>query len=646
MIKKIINTLGTKKGVIFEQWFENHTLKYFKDLCYKGFYKEHLKADKDLIYNMYVLGIRHNILYSPMQGGKTTCMSLGYNILNNSFWRNKFKITQIIYMIGDNQNELAEQAEDDFGEQCSVPFGTIIRLSGDNAIETDSLLEIIDNLKKRKLLTFVVIKSGDIKKLMNVDGFSLDNTLIMNDESHIATKDKDSLINKLLQKNGLDYSGDNAKLKKHNAYILSVSATPYNEKYALKQNTYEINDENKDIVKGNIYYQPGKAYHGFSDFYNNGLLIGLDDKTIVQDEEKFKSFLKDEKRRFDKLFKEDGIRYSMIVRVNGSKSLLPNSLDKESEKSLIKIAEDIGFDVVVLKSGKSSIKYDKAYKAISFSQREGGRPILVLIKFGLKQGICIPNNIKKYILTLYDYWETSTDGLNKNLRIYINKKHLDGLIDYHIGKKTEFPFVADRKENGVQVPCSLEIWENTIYKAIGKKTAADVKREHIVVHNNSDLKPLIFEGADIDKWLAKHVDFNWGELLDKNGNASSGTLVKVAEAFNKEFLGGRFDEDLRIDTRRYVGNGRAGDSRAKNLGYSTPIVPNGCLIKWQKPKNEGKEGWAFVFDISNSNGKKGIQIRIPYGTIGFVKDEERTVYKSRPHGDGYDKQLVLDPVFV
>ena len=68
-----------------------------------------------------------------------------------------------------------------------------------------------------------------------------------------------------------------------------------------------------------------------------------------------------------------------------------------------------------------------------------------------------------------------------------------------------------------------------------------------------------------------------------------------------------------------------------------PILSNASRKKWRTLENAeaNKEGWGCVVDIRKAKGKKGIEIRIPWGHIGFSKDVKE--YKQRKNYKGYQK---------
>ena len=114
-------------------------------------------------------------------------------------------------------------------------------------------------------------------------------------------------------------------------------------------------------------------------------------------------------------------------------------------------------------------------------------------------------------------------------------------------------------------------------------------------------------------------------------------MTPIVKAFNEEFLNNRFDDKLRVDTRRQIGNNSVGDKVSATLGFVTPILSNSSRSDWRNKDNAGKEGWAFVIDITKANGKKGIEIRVPYGTIGFSKDIAVYNTKKRKNWSGYQE---------
>ena len=661
IIRKTANTVAVKTAQknIIGDFFVKCSLGYFQKKYYSGFYKEHYDASK-LIIMVYADKTNprknHVILYAPTQSGKTTDMTLLYNMINESFIKEILGIKRVIYLTGDNQFELSEQSMDRFRDQCNF-YNSPIRLSGSNPCKTEDFVTLEKEWLKGGKIPFIMIKNSDCKKFQNVDGFSLNNTLIMIDESHYGTKDIDSQVNKLLQNFGKDFSGDPVKLAKHNTYILSVSATPYNEMYADKVN-------NKgNLLKGIVHYKPGKGYIGFSYLYKNGNVEGLKDNSDVTDETKFKKFLKAQREKMDAIFEETGQKHAIIMRMQGKKTLLT----EHGEKGLEKIVSKYGFKLKVVdcNAPKKKIDYDIAYKEIKYSQFDGGKNVLIIVKQGFSYGISIPDDIKPLISTIYDYRPSfsnaTTDsteqgllgrmtgyhpkGLSKHLKIYISNEHLEALWGYHVHiPPSESPMPS--KKRGAAIKCTFEEWDDAVYKPTDKKTAEQVKKDHIVLWNNPDLKPLVFKGVDVDAFFKRHPEFDYEKLLSKDALGSSTFLTPIENAFNKELLHGRFDEKLRVDGRRQIGDNGQNNQRASALGYVSPIIGSYSRREWKNPENAGKEGWAFVIDIRNCNGKKGIEIRIPYGTIGFSKDV--TELKSRPICDGYKKieEFTEEPMMV
>ena len=636
VIRKATNTVGVKmksKNLISD-FFEKCTLDYFKKRYYDGFYAEHFNAVKTCV-SLYVEKTssrkNHIILHAPTQSGKTTVMTLLYNAVNESYMKEILGIKKVIYLTGDNQFELSEQSMKRFRDQCHFTIAPL-RLSGKNPLKESEFMTALNEWSTKIKMPFIMIKNSDCKKFKKIKNFSLNDTLIMVDESHYGTKAVDSQVNQLLHQFGKDFSGDPKKLLKHNTYVLSVSATPYNEEYADKINNSE------DLLKGIVYYQPGKGYIGFKDLYKKGMVKGVKDNSDVTDEKKFKDFLNTQREKMDRIFEETNQRHAIIVRMQGKKTLL----SKLGENGIKNIANNYGFKInIVDYSRGQKIDYDSAYDEIKYNQFEGGQNVLVIVRQGFSYGISIPDDIKPLISTIYDYrpsiGDTTTDsteqgllgritgyhpnGLNKYLMIYISEEHLEGLWGYHIHiPPTESPMPSKKKSGKTE--CTFDEWDGA--------------KEHIDLWNNDERRPLIFSGKTVDSFFENHPEFPYDDLFDVSGRAKVGTIVPIAEAFNKEILNGRFYTQL-VDARRLTNNGSQSDHIAENLGFITPILSNTSRYSWRTAENakDKNEGWAFVVDIRKAKGKKGIEIRVPYGHIGFSKEIKE--YKARKKHKGYDK---------
>ena len=208
---------------------------------------------------------------------------------------------------------------------------------------------------------------------------------------------------------------------------------------------------------------------------------------------------------------------------------------------------------------------------------------------------------------------------------------LIGLKGYHIDRTLDSPNVANTKN--VKCRCTKEEWDNRIYQPTKTKDADKVKRSYIVLWNNPMNVPLVFNGKVVDDFFERHPEFDYKELFDvtKNSPIKNNTISPIADAFNLEVLKGRFKTQI-VDARRQISDD---DHIADNLGYTTPILSNSSRWLWRTPENEGKEGWAFIADIRKRNGRKGIEIRIPWGYIGFSKD--LITYRDRVVYNGYNK---------
>jgi Type III restriction enzyme, res subunit. len=642
IIRKATNTVAVSLSEenVLSSFFAKYTLDYFVKKYSDKYMIEHYNAVKNIITSIVEHKQNHIILEAPTQSGKTTVMTLLYLICNDSFIRTKLGIKRIIYLTGDNQVELSNQNMQRFWQQCCLPKPPI-RISGKNSCIITEVYDKISEYEDKGRIPFIMIRNQDcvkFKKLLN----SLSNTLIMVDESHYGTRQLNSQVNKLLQNFGKDFSGDPKKLLKANTYILSVSATPYNE-----ENADDVNNDG-DLLKGIVNYIPGREYIGFSRLYHNDMIEGVHDNSIIKDIDKFTDFLKEQRAKMDKIYEETKKRCAMIVRMQGEKTIL-RDIGKNGLKN---IASKHGFDIKIITSEVENIDYFSAYDMIRYSQFEGCDNVLVIVKQGFSYGISIPDDIKPLIATIYDYRpnsgkDSTTDsteqgllgrmtgyhpnGINKYLKIYINQVMLIGLEHYHIDRDIESPNIPNTKS--VKCRCTRDEWDRGIYEPTKTKTAEEVKLSYIDLWNNAMNAPLIFSGKVVDDFFERHTEFDYKELFDvtKDSSIKNNTIPPIAEAFNREVLKGRFKTPI-VDTRRQISDD---DKIANNLGYSTPILSNGARKKWRTPDNVGKEGWVFVADIRHRKGKKGIEIRIPWGIIGFSKD--LITYRDRKVYNGYDK---------
>ena len=645
IIKKAVNTVAVSANGNdnFAKFFRNRSLKYYQKEYSPRFFVEHFNAVKSIIKLFTGYGgiqKNHVILHAPTQSGKTSVMTLLYNVVNESFLKEILKIKKIIYITGDNQIALSDQSMDRFWKQCSFSDYPI-RLSGKECCKAEDYQDRENEWKKTGRTPFIMIRNNDCKKFKNVFT-TLNNTLLMVDESHYGTKEESSQLNQLFQNFGKDFSGDPQKLVKQNTYILSVSATPYNEEYADKVNNHD------ELLKGIVYYKPGNGYMGFKDLYEKGMVEGLSDNNIARSKEDFKNFLEKEREKMDAILKKEAKRCAIIMRMQGSKTLLKSI----GEKGLKKIAAKYGFKLNIITSGKTNIDYEGTYDLIRMSQNKGGENILTIVKQGFSYGISIPDDIKPLIATIYDFrpdvGSTTTDSteqgllrrmtgyhpnkLNEYLKIYIAQNHLDGLVAYHVNiPPADSPNPI--KERKAKIECSFEEWNSAVYHPSDKKTADDVKKLHIELWNNSKREPLIFNGKVVDDFFARHTDFDYDALFETGMKAKIGTITKIAEVFNKEVMKGRFNFDLLVDARRQIGDKSQNDQICQTLGFVTPILSNSSRKGWREAENAGKEGWAFIIDLRNRKCKKGIEIRIPYGNIGFSKDVVEL--KQRVAYDGY-----------
>lgn len=171
--------------------------------------------------------------------------------------------------------------------------------------------------------------------------------LIIVDESHMV-QTKGQKLHLFLAKYGISLDGNPAALTEHNAYLLSVDATPYSELAALQ--TGET-----PYVKYVEQLTPGEGYYGLLDYEKDGALLPT--FSIAKHPE-----------RFDELLLSVPNKY-VLLRMNRSKA------NKENEETLRRICRARGFPVLLYTGEETQITVTRAEQK---RFRRGGRKLTCL----------------------------------------------------------------------------------------------------------------------------------------------------------------------------------------------------------------------------------------------------------------------------
>ena len=355
----------------------------------------------------------HVCVVASMQAGKTgTCNSV-INIINTSKLYKSMAIKKYMFITGMNDCGLKEQTYVRLKEQ-------VIGASDDNIYIGKRSKK---NLSENK---YFVLKNSD---LLSYEG-NIDNTLIFIDESHYGSNEK-NILTKFLVKHGIDWKDTN-ELIKRNIYIVSISATPFDELVSDTVNckkTIELNTDDN--------------YVGVTEYLKNDLIFDTEKYDITEDGRIFDLIMDAHHRMLDN--DEDG---AIIIRTRNTETIIENQYVQTH------------FDVFEMTSSGTKIEYAKfnhmlnvMYENnISYKRRKEAlakfgveiespttKPLIVIIKGAFRAGITIDSRFKDMIYMVYDSsvkadttaqallgrmcgYRSSKDKIT-NTYFYINKNH-------------------------------------------------------------------------------------------------------------------------------------------------------------------------------------------------------------------------------
>lgn len=353
------------------------------------------------------LRTNHVMLIARMQSGKSGVCNAVVNIINKSKLYKNMCVKQFFFISGMNDCGLKDQTYSRLIEQVEGA-------TKDNTYYSK-------RSKKNEKNKYFVLKNSD---LMAFEGI-LDNSIIFIDESHYGSNEK-NVLTKFLVKHGIDWRNTN-ELIKRNIYIVSVSATPFDE---LVSDTIQC----KKMVELNT----SEEYVGVSQYIEKDVIFEADKDDIEEDGAIFEYIMEAESRMIDN--DENGI---IFIRTRKFDVIMENEY----------VANN--FDVFQMYASGSKIEYDtlnqkmqellesnerrKALKALGVE--DDTKPLIVLIKGAFRAGITISPKFKDIIYMIYDYsaksdttaqamlgrmcgYRRSTENIDKTF-FYLNKKFAD-----------------------------------------------------------------------------------------------------------------------------------------------------------------------------------------------------------------------------
>ena len=355
----------------------------------------------------------HVCVVASMQAGKTgTCNSV-INIINTSKLYKTMAIKKYMFITGMNDCGLKEQTYIRLKEQ-------VIGASDDNIYIGKRSKK---NLSENK---YFVLKNSD---LLSYEG-NIDNALIFIDESHYGSNEK-NILTKFLVKHGIDWKDTN-ELIKRNIYIVSISATPFDELVSDTVNckkTIELNTDDN--------------YVGVTEYLKNDLIFDTEKHDITEDGRNFDLIMDAHHRMLDN--DEDG---AIIIRTRNTETIIENQYVQthfdvfEMTSSGTKI-EYAKFNHMLNVMYENNVSYKKRKEALAKFGVEvespTTKPLIVIIKGAFRAGITIDSRFKDMIYMVYDSsvkadttaqallgrmcgYRSSKDKIT-NTYFYINKNH-------------------------------------------------------------------------------------------------------------------------------------------------------------------------------------------------------------------------------
>lgn len=504
-------------------------------------HEEQMNAAKQIIFSLSEKTTRshHVILVAKMQSGKTGVCNSVTNIISQTRIGIDLGIDKYFFITGMNDNGLKKQT---YERVCQQVIGANV----DNVYVGKNSKKNLDTNK------FFVMKNSD---LMKYEG-DVNNSIIFIDEAHYGSNDK-NILSKFLYKQGIDWK-NNRDLLNRNIYVVSVSATPFDE---LVSDVKEC----KKIVE----LKTSKNYVGVSE-YNNSNCIQAADKDDITFGGNIISYIAEAKERMDK--KNNGVGFIFIR----TRQTLPIVTDPFVSKF---------FDIFQMDASTSAIQYntlndmmDEIYRKnelnkkidtfksdmVSSMSKVEVKPLIVIIKGAFRAGITIDRRFKDYIYMVYDYSvkaDTTAQALLGRMCGYRSNESISNEMNtvFYINKNSAEMYAIWENDftNRKAIPC-----DKMTYNWIGDVDDVDPKASSIIasrscgnvainltdneiteIYNScrtkgkrtSSIKPIF------DKILAKNdlsdtIKYNYiGEaLISGKNNYSASTQVRRFNSFTED----------------------------------------------------------------------------------------------------------------
>ena len=568
---------------------ETHNDKFRKTFNKKHGYlfDSQINTAKEIVANLARKTTRRNhvILAAKMQSGKTGVCNAVVNIISQTELQRYLAVDKYMFITGMNDCGLKSQTLKRVEEQ-------VIGANKDN---------IYSGLRSKKNLSvnhFFVMKNSDLLKFEG----DINNTVIFIDEAHYGSGEK-NILTKFLYQQGIDWKDTNDLIKR-NIYVISVSATPFDE---IVSDTKEV----KSIVE----LKPSKEYVGVSEYLYNGQVMDAEKDDIEEDGQIFE-YINDAHQRMV----DNGEAGVIIIRTRKFNII---EADPYIQKD---------FDIYEMYSSGSNIEYEtfnemvrdliekneynkKVSKMKSSSSVIGGmpkmyvKPLIVLIKGAFRAGITLDARLKDYVYMIYDFSlkaDTTAQALLGRLCGYREKKADISNTYIYVNKK--FADMYSAWENDFQnrkiVPCSKTTFEwipNNVKNPlaqIGTKSRGNIaidltdKEIREIYQFSAQLKNRVgYMKLALPEILKKHgvnlkYDYVGEAVLSGKNNYTKASQLKRFESFSVDSLVYQFRpykiKDFVLETNRdYLTNDDLGKS-AVFVVLDATIEDNGHKIGGNK----------------------------------------------------------------
>lgn len=387
--KLLLSVLISKENDFFRQTLDKSDENYI--------YDEQINAARKILLQLASNALRKNhvMLLAPMQSGKTaTCISV-VNIIEKSKLYKNMCINKYFFISGMNDCGLKEQTLERLKHQAFT-------------VNNTNVCSNCRQIKNLKDFRYFVLKNSDLNNFE----YSIDNSVIFIDESHYGSN-KNNILTKFLIKHGIDWKNTN-ELIKRNIYIVSVSATPFDE---LVSDRIEAKDA--------IELETSPNYVGISSYFKKDVIYDAE-KDDIQEEGAIFDYIMDAEWRMDDN-NEKGI---VFIRTRNFNIIEKNDYVKKT------------FDIYEMYANGNKICYDTLAEKMKLLYENKNitttKPLLVLVKGAFRAGMTIDQKYKDIIYMVYDYStnaETTAQALLGRLCGY--RENLDEISKtyFYVNKK-------------------------------------------------------------------------------------------------------------------------------------------------------------------------------------------------------------------